>query len=264
MAKADLKIEDGKVGLPDGRMHYVCAGEGPAVILMHNMTGSLRSWLGVLERLAAARTVYALDAMGQGDSDKPGRDYLVADYARSVIAFMDAKGIKRATLVGNSGGAVTAVELAASYPGRVDRMVLVGCPCLETEEARREMIENSKRRYDANLCRLPRTLEDMKNHYLRPDPEIQAKINEDAVKAGPWAWKCTVASFSYDIVPALKRIKAPTLVLFGEKDKLRAHEGTLLGSIAGARLALVPDSAHLPHEENPAGFLEAVGPFLAG
>ena len=58
------KIEDAKVQLPDGKMHYQSLGTGPPVLLLHPMGGSVFSWSKVIRPLAEEHTVYALDAMG--------------------------------------------------------------------------------------------------------------------------------------------------------------------------------------------------------
>ena len=215
-----------------------------------------------MKPLAKNHTVYALDTMGQGDSDKPSRDYSIEDYATSVVNFMEAKGVSKATLVGNSVGAVFAAQIAASYETKVDKLVLVGCPCFETDEERKEALATSRTSYDDNGIPLPRSLEDLKQHYVHVSTELQAKVNEDRAKAGVWAWKCITALFNFDIMPALKNIKASTLVVFGEKDMLRNKESTLINHIKGSKLAIIPQAGHLPQVDNPNAFSEVVLSFL--
>lgn len=69
----------------------------------------------VLERYS----LFALDMMGHGNSEKPFRDYTIPDYARSVVNFMEARSISQAILIGNSIGAIIAAEVAANFPRRV-------------------------------------------------------------------------------------------------------------------------------------------------
>ncbi len=256
------KIEDAKIALKDGKMHYLALGKGPAVILLHSMAGSVWSWSKVLEPLAQGHTVYALDTMGQGDSDKPSRDYTMPDYAASVVNFMDAKGISTATLVGNSVGAVFAALVAAAHPGRVKKLVLVGCPCRETEQERKEAMIASKAQYDDMGIPLARSLEDLRQHFVHVSSELQAKVNEDRAKAGVWAWKCSIAMNDFDIVPALKKVRAKTLLIFGERDMLRSKENALKNYIKGSELVIIPNAGHLPQVDNPEAFLEAVQRFL--
>ena len=114
MEQVSGKIEDSTIELSDGKMHYKSLGSGSAVILLHSMASSVWAWHKVLEPLAKNHTIYALDTMGQGDSAKPNRDFGIEDYAASVVDFMKAKGISKAALIGNSVGAVFAVQIAAA------------------------------------------------------------------------------------------------------------------------------------------------------
>ena len=88
------------------------------------------------------------------------------------------------------------------------------------------------------------------------------KVNEDRAKAGIWALKCRSTLFSFDIVPALEKVKADTLIVNGEYDMLRSKEETLKRHIKGSKLAIIPGAGHLPQIDNPEAFLEVVLPFL--
>ncbi|MFC1869652.1 alpha/beta fold hydrolase [Chloroflexota bacterium] len=262
MKDTTKRIEDAKIQLSDGVMHYQSLGRGSPVVLLHSMASSVWSWSKVMEPLAQKHVVFALDTMGQGDSDKPSRDYTIEDYAGSVVNFMDAKGMSKATLIGNSVGAVIAVRIAVANAAMVDKLILVGCPCRETEQERKEAIVTSKAQYDDMGIPLPRSQEDLKQHFVHVSPELQSKVNEDRAKAGVWAWKCTVVNNSFDIIPALKKVAAKTLVIFGEKDRLRTKEKVLKNHIKGSKLVIIPDAGHLPQVDNPEAFLASVKQFL--
>ncbi len=256
------KIEDARIELPDGKMHYQSLGRGSSVVLLHSMGSSVWSWGKVLEPLAQRHAVYALDTMGQGASDKPSSDYSIEDYATSVVNFMNAKGISKATLIGNSVGAIFAVQVAAANPAMVDRLILVGCPCRESEPERREAMVISKAFYDDKGIPLPRSLEELRQHYTHVSPELRAKANEDRAKAGIWAWKCTTAMNNFDVVTALKEVRAKTLLIFGEEDMLRSKEKALKNHIKGSKLVIIRDAGHLPQVDNPEAFLGVVQSFL--
>ncbi len=256
------RAEDAKVDLPDGKMHYQSFGNGSPVLLLHPMGGSVFSWSRVIKLLAEEHTVYALDAMGQGDSDKPKRDYTIPEFAGAVVNFMEAKGIRKATLVGNSIGAVFAVQVAAANPSMVDKLILVGCPCIETGQERKDNLANLKNRYDEKNLPFPRTMETLKQGFAHPTPELLEKINDDLRKVGVWAYKTSLALNSYEIVPAFKKIKAPTLVIFGEKDMLRGKAEAIKNYIEDSKLVFVPGAGHLPQMDNPEAFVKAVKVFL--
>src|SRR5688500_17624428 len=83
-------------------LHYVEQGDpaGSPLILLHGGTDSWHSWELILPRISRAYHAYALDQRGHGESGKPDSGYAVADFARDVVAFMDALGIARAAVVG--------------------------------------------------------------------------------------------------------------------------------------------------------------------
>ena len=108
------------------KVRYVAAGAGPAVVLVHGLGATLSVWNENVPALAQDHAVYAMDLPGHGWSDKPDDiAYDPVSGARFLVRFMDALGIPRATLVGNSGGGLIAALCALDYPERVDRLVLV-------------------------------------------------------------------------------------------------------------------------------------------
>src|SRR6186997_844966 len=95
----------GEVQLSTGiRMHYAEQGESrrEPIILLHGYSDSWFSFSRVLTPLARETRVYALDLRGHGKTDKPATGYLMRDLAADVVAFMDAKGIAKATVIGHS------------------------------------------------------------------------------------------------------------------------------------------------------------------
>ncbi|MBI2907029.1 MAG: alpha/beta hydrolase [Chloroflexi bacterium] len=259
---SQTKLVDGKVRLADGLMHYVAAGEGAPLVLAHPLGRSVSAWSEVMGVLAEKRAVYAVDIMGHGDSDKPSREYSIADYAWNIVEFMKSMKLDKASLIGNSIGATIVANVAASHPGLVEKLVLVGCPFRKTEQERREGLEMAKPQYDAAGNPLPRTMEDIKPTYVHASPALLDTVNAERDKAGVWCWKAMISLASYDPVPAIAAIRCPTLFVFGEKDLLRAKERALKARAKGSKLAVIPDSGHLPQVDNPKAFLEAVLPFL--
>jgi len=102
---------------------YLEAGEGPPVVLLHGLGATSASMLPTLAELSHDHRVLAVDLPGFGDSDKPVRAYDPSFYAGWLVAFLDAVGIRRADLVGNSMGGRCAIEAALRAPERVDHLV---------------------------------------------------------------------------------------------------------------------------------------------
>jgi pimeloyl-ACP methyl ester carboxylesterase len=107
------------------RRAYVHVGRGPALLLIHGIGDSSRTWNGIIDELARNYTVIAPDLLGHGRSDKPRADYSVAGYANAMRDLLSLLDIERATVVGHSLGGGVAMQFAYQYPERCERMVLV-------------------------------------------------------------------------------------------------------------------------------------------
>ena len=120
---------------PDGQIHYVTAGAGRPVLLLHQTPRSWDEYRDVIPLLAVERRVVAMDTIGYGESYKPPRRCDIEDYGRGAIALLDGLGIRSTAIVGHHTGAVIAMELAASYPERVERLVLSSSPFVDAPTA---------------------------------------------------------------------------------------------------------------------------------
>lgn len=106
---------------------YIEMGDpsAPPVVLIHGTAGSLENFCANFHEYARHFHVYALDMLGCGWTDKPDFPYTVADYARHVRDFMDAVGLKSASMVGVSLGSWVAVRLAVDFPGSAERIISI-------------------------------------------------------------------------------------------------------------------------------------------
>ena len=116
------------VPTPEGNMHFIKQGSGYPLVMLHPLGTSTWAWHAVIDSLNQQYTCYAFDMLGHGESDKPSRHFNIPDYANALGHACQVLNIHRGHYVENSVGAVLATELAASYPERLDKLVLVGCP----------------------------------------------------------------------------------------------------------------------------------------
>ena len=107
------------------KIHYLEAGRGAPVILLHGSGGEGARWMPTIQGLAPDFRVIAPDQIGWGASDKPLTIYHSGVFAEFLARFMKEIGVPKATLIGQSMGAVVALQMAVNYPQLVDRMVLV-------------------------------------------------------------------------------------------------------------------------------------------
>jgi len=111
-------------------VHHTEQGEvgREAIVLLPAYADSWFSHSRLLPLLSARYHAYAVDQRGHGDSERPACCYSVEDFAADAVAFLDAVGEERATLVGHSGSCFVARRVAVTHPGRVAGLVLIGSP----------------------------------------------------------------------------------------------------------------------------------------
>ncbi|AEN09389.1 MULTISPECIES: alpha/beta fold hydrolase [unclassified Streptomyces] len=229
----------------------------PPVVLLHGFAAHARlNWEGpgVVEALVSrGRRVYAPDARGHGDSDKPHDDafYGEALMARDVRLLIDRVGADRVQVAGYSMGAVVAL-LAAAEDARISRLVVGGIGAGAVEVGGLDT-----RVMPPELVAAALTAEDVAH---APERTRGFRILADATGSDRLALAAQVRSVHRGALP-LDRITVPTLVLAGESDPLAERPGVLAGAIAKAELALLPGD-HLGVVRD-AGFAGAIARFLS-
>jgi 2-hydroxy-6-oxonona-2,4-dienedioate hydrolase len=106
-------------------IHYIEAGQGRAVILLHGLGAVKEIWSANFAALSAGHHVYALDQLGFGHSDKLLLEYRITTWVDFLYGFVQSENIRTATLVGNSLGGWIALEFTAQHPEMVEKLVLV-------------------------------------------------------------------------------------------------------------------------------------------
>lgn len=120
------RLRFGRVETPLGRLSLLEAGSGDPVVLLHGLGATKASFLPTVSALAYSHRMIALDLPGFGDSVKPFRaSYDAGFFARTVVEVLDALGIERADVVGNSMGGRVALEMGLSHPDRTGRLALL-------------------------------------------------------------------------------------------------------------------------------------------
>ncbi|HEY7150332.1 MAG TPA: alpha/beta fold hydrolase, partial [Solirubrobacterales bacterium] len=153
-----LRVLD--VEVPGGRISSLVSGDGPRqVVCLHGLGSNKTSFFETVAALSPEHTVHAIDLPGFGSSSKPAlAAYDAPHFASSTLSYMDAMGIERAHLVGNSMGGRVAIEMALANPDRVQSLSLL-CPALAFRR-KRELVPLVKL-LRPELAAIP--------HPLRPD-----------------------------------------------------------------------------------------------
>jgi pimeloyl-ACP methyl ester carboxylesterase len=123
--QAQTRVEDRFANVNGVRLHYLIAGKGDPVILMHGYAETSRMWRPLMVQLARSRTVIAPDLRGFGSSSKPATGYEKKTMAQDVHALATSLGYRRASIAGHDIGLMVAYAYAAQYPDEVDRVALM-------------------------------------------------------------------------------------------------------------------------------------------
>ena len=120
------KLNEKYVTVSGISVRYVMRGTGPSVLLIHGFTEFLEVWWFNIATLSEYFTVYALDLPGHGLSEETRTKYTLGFSTSFVIDFMQTMGIEQASLIGHSSGGPLGLNVAIRFPGKVDKLVLVG------------------------------------------------------------------------------------------------------------------------------------------
>jgi len=251
------------------RLHYVEQGnaKGPTVILLHGYSDSWVSWGQVLPLIDKKYHVYVPDLRGHGESDRPASGYSFPDFAGDIIAFMDAKGIKKATIVGHSMGSFVAQHVATMAPERVEKLVLVGsAPAVSNGEVSQLQIEVNAL---TDPVPVKFVTEFQKSVVTRPIPdEFMDRVVQESMKLPARVWRDTMAGMlAKNSTVRLSKIKAPTLIIWGDRETVfpkRADQELLRNGIPNARLKVYEGTGHCPNWEEPVRFVKDLLGFVDG
>jgi 2-hydroxy-6-oxonona-2,4-dienedioate hydrolase len=121
-------LQHANIELADGGLHYVRAGAGDALLLIHGGHGSWTHWIANIDRLSRTRRVIALDLPGFGASFNPQPAYSIKQYAGTISSVLDSLRIDRAAIAGFSFGCIVASATARREPERISHLALVNAP----------------------------------------------------------------------------------------------------------------------------------------
>ncbi|MCR9161732.1 MAG: alpha/beta fold hydrolase [Nannocystaceae bacterium] len=265
------------------RIAYADVGAGDVpIVLVHGLSGYIPMWQKNIGALARNDRVIALDLPGYGKSDKPRASYSMSFFARAVVGLLDALEIPRAILVGHSMGAQISMHVALEAPGRVEALVLSSPAGIETFSASEAAFLRSlvtpaftyyatestiRARHEANFFRMP------------PEAGFMVADRIALRQARKFKAYCHVIKHSVrgmldePVHAQLHALHMPTLILFGDADKLIPnpvlHRGTAaelvqaeLPRMPNARFVLLPNAGHLAQFEASQAWNDAVSAFV--
>ncbi len=263
-------------------VHYQKAGNGkPVIVLLHGFGASTFSWWEVMQPLSEVGTVLAFDRPAFGLTERTleweGRNpYAPRSQVELVVGLLQKLGLDQdVILVGNSAGGTIAMQTALEHPDLIRGLVLVDAavysgggspvwirPLLHTPQMDRVGVL------------LARSIADRGERFLRSAYHDPSLVTDDVLEGyrrplqvDHWdraLWELTKASYPLNLDQKTDQVGVPTLVITGDDDRIVPTEDSrrLAQEIPGAQLAVLPACGHLPQEECPDAFLDALIPFV--
>jgi len=265
----DSAIADKYATVFGAKIHYLEAGNGPVVILLHGLGGSTANWAPTIAPLAQKYRVIVPDQIGFGKSDKPMLNYRVSTLVDFLDGFYKQVGVQKATLVGNSLGGFTAAAFAIAHPEKVDKLVLVDAAGFAVTGDLDPKVLNGLNASTRQQVKDLLALVFYNKEQFGSDMAIEMFF-ASRVTAGD---QYTVQRFIDSIARGedmldgkLAAIKHSTLIIWGREDGLTqlAMGQRFNKEIAGSQLFIIEKCGHVPQLEKAAEFNAGLLKFLAG
>lgn len=232
------------------------AGDGPPLLYLHGAVGQ-KGWAPFLERLSRQFTVYAPYIPGYGEAS--GLEHLadITDLTLYHLELLSQLGVERGHVVGHFLGGMIAAEMAAFSPPSINRLALVSpAGVWRDEEPVADLLALNANELSERLTATPggaASLDGLSDVLARDRMQ-------DIAAAGKFLWPLP----DKGLHRRAYRVKAPTLILWGEQDRINppSYAADFQGLITGSRAGTVPNAGHLLMLEQPDAFADAVAAFL--
>ena len=239
------------------KIPYVDQGDpsGIPLILLHGYADSWRSFDLLLPHLPKSIRAIALTQRGHGDASRPPGGYRSHDFAMDLAAFMDTLQIAAAVITGGSSGGFVARRFAIDFPERTLGLVFLGSPfILRDKQGVLDLWESTiSKLTDPIDPGFVREFQMSTGTQAVPKAFLETMVQE-SLKIPANVWKTTFEGLLEDTSSGeLVEIKAPTLMIWGDKDTIvpRSDQEQLLARIEGSQLAVYPEAGHAIYWEQP-------------
>jgi len=262
-------------------IHVKTSGQGQRVfVLLHGFGASLYSWNRIMAPLSQFGRVIAFDRPAFGLTERPLKWKGLNPYGSEaqlelLRALLDHFEIQQAILIGNSAGGTIAMQFALKYPERASALILVNpavytvgdvpgwiSPILATPQMR-HLGPLVARQFQS------RGVDMLKAAWFDQGllTEDQMLLYKKPLLVENWdraLWELTLARRKSDLPARLNQLSQPVLVVYGSHDRIvpPSESIRLAGELPGAKLEVIQNAGHVPHEERPDAFMLAVMPFI--
>ena len=249
---------------------YSDKGTGLPIIFLHAFPLTRRMWTAQEEALSSEFRIITIDLRGHGESDAPLWQHTLDQVAEDVRTLFDHLAIQRAVLVGLSMGGYILFAFYRKYADRVKGLVLADtraqADTMEGKEGRFQMAQVAYKKGSAAIAdiMIPKLLSPAT---IQTKPEIVQEVRTmiEGNQTSGIVGDLMAMAERPDSIPLLTQIACPTQIIVGELDQATplADAKLMAEQIPGARLAVIPGSAHLSNLEQPEIFTQIVRSFAS-
>ncbi len=244
-------------------------GEGPTVVILHGLFGSARNWATVARALGERYHVLTVDLRNHGDSpwaDEMGFEAMAED----LDAFLAARNIRAAAVIGHSMGGKTAMMAALTRPDRIAGLLVADIAPIPYRESLLDHVEAAADLQLAGTERRAELDEDLSG--LIPEPGTRAFILQNVVQeAGRFRWRVNLQALRASAnaitdfrAPHGARYDGPCLFIAGARSDyiMPRHHDAIATLFPAAKVVTVADAGHYVHADQPERFVETARAFL--
>lgn len=263
-------------------LHYVEWGTPgqPSIVLLHGFQSNAHTWDTFSHAMANTYHVLALDQRGHGDTDwAPDGDYTPDAFIRDIVGFIDALNVVPTILVGHSMGGRHAAMVAADYPDKATKVVIVDTPA-EMPPAILDMMAQQPASDTPSEPETFASFEDVirsgiAQYPLTPEAELRHANYHNLYRGadGKWRWRWDLTllerrrlnrSLQLDLYSYLQRVQCPTLLVRGQQSPLLTPDiaQKMVQHLPRGRLVEIPDTAHTVNADKAEAFNALTADFL--
>ena len=256
-----------KLKTNDIETYYETRGEGTALVLIPGVGACHKLWQPQVEPFSRHFKVIVYDVRGHGDSTGSNEKYSIALFASDLKTLWEGLGVNKAHICGLSLGGLIAQQFVLDYPRIVDRLVLVGTFSYVGGPLRLLIpLANLAKRLLYTFFSIEQIMKrGAKVFFKKPEQqELREFFVKEVVKISKKEYfKVVDATYAFNSLDRLKEIKAPTLIINAEGEKVERKQADIfLREIKNSRKALILDTFHASNLEKPEEFNKLVMDFL--
>lgn len=251
-------------------IHYEMQGNGSPLIILHGLGNNSQSWKRQLEGLKEQFTVIAWDAPGYGKSSDPKIEFKeFYQFADVLKRFIENLGYESVSILGHSMGSAIAIDFCYRFPGMVDALIIADATRGAAGQSKEENERKLRNRLNNIDTLKPEEIAKLRaKELLAPEPKVEILKEAERIMSQirPMGYRSVAYSlYNLNNMSQLSLIKAPTLVICGELDKVTPVSESQIfhDHIPESKFEIIPKTGHLCYQEDPDSFNSIVCNFLS-